>query len=330
MPPAKQKTWEIVPNLHNGYDVSDSTGSSKREVLLIKNTLTGFVNHSWIVESSCDAAVAGNNDQVDRWIDTGDLTNNWAGSAHSWAVLKDPISGQQLCFDYAVHPGAPYNAVIVWSPAVGFGTVNGGADGTITARPTATDEIVMVNGTNFGSSVNGQKPAAVHAWRSTDGECTRLVFMVAGTVRAFWAFETPRSPISVWSPAVLAVVKQVTANDATSYALHVTTPAWQFRQDAVAAGAMYLSTLGRPALAGQGVVGRFPHGANGELGMWPIGLISKSTSVRGAWGLVYDLYFGPDNSLPGTMIRDSAGFQWAYVPDMWLPWDPALDRMRIS
>lgn len=330
MAPVKQKAWEVIPNLHNGYDVSDATGSSKREALLIKNIFIGFTNNPWIVESSSDSVAAGNNDQVDRWIDIGDIVNNFAGSIHSWYVVKDPVSGQQVCFDLAVHPSAPYNAVIVWSPATGFGAVNGGADGTTTARPTATDEIVMVNGANFGSSINGQKAAAIHAWRSTDGECTRIVFMVSGNVRAIWAFETPRSPISAWSPASLALVKQVTSGNASSYALNVTATSWQFRQAGIASGVMYLSTPGSPVLAGQDTVGRFPHGANGELGMWPIGLISKSTSVRGAWGLMYDLYFGPDNALPGSMIRDGSGAQWAYVPDMWLPWNPDIEDMRVS
>jgi len=103
-------------------------------------------------------------------------------------VLKNtsmPGGNYQLCIDLS--NSASNNLSIIRSVNAGF------TGGTVTARPTATDQATVLNNLTWGG------PSSDQAMRwstevSTDGQCTRVITAGSGSLRGYWYFEQTASP----------------------------------------------------------------------------------------------------------------------------------------
>ena len=327
--------WEIPDPAGSYGDTAHVAAIAKNVLLKIKNTLIGVASSPWIVESCSDSSVAGNNDQVDRWNDIGDMVNNTAGSPHSWIVLRHGGGLPNECsilFDMSNNNSTFAIMTVVVSPHAGFGAVNGGTDGTTTARPTAADEHVILNNTTWWTSagVNNVTKQVLTIMQSTDGEVTRILGFT-NAVNSLWIeVSAPKNPVSAWnrqvwwmykSSSIASPVRVVTYSTANDNAVAV------FRQDGIGFGTFYFSTNG---VSFQAVGQRRASSPNIEnIGqnsidrgwtMTPVGLFSLSTSLRGMYGMAYDIYYAPDIQA-GMSSNTSGTKRWTQVGQMLLPWD---------
>jgi hypothetical protein len=179
--PTLEKTWQYNVNQAIA-SVGTADGDMKKLVLAMKNSLTGFSSSPWtVVRSSNGTTVAAS----DLWTSVSAMVNTYDGSAHSWIVLEQTgVTGGpfQLCID--LNYSGMYQMSWVYSPTAGF-TVGG----TTTARPTASDQTVLVNA---GTWINdtGISSKVLHVMMSADGQCTRVYTFVAGIVSFSLLIET--------------------------------------------------------------------------------------------------------------------------------------------
>src|SRR5690606_7711184 len=73
-----------------------------------------------------------------------------------------------------------------------------------TARPTATDEIVMINGAAWGA-INSDTQQRLHVMQSTDGACTRMAMHSASICKGFFMFDTPTNTVTGWTNPSITV-----------------------------------------------------------------------------------------------------------------------------
>lgn len=193
--PTLLKTWQIEGD---NLVPTDSTIYIERKNLLlgIINKLIGFASNPMTVIGSNNGTASGM-DAVNRWATIADLNNN------SWIVLQQAgINAKfQICFHLNANwtSGVPQLTMVV-SRLAGFGTANGGTDGSTSARPTATDEHAQtVQNLTSGGAVS--IAARYYVWQSTDGQMTQVMIRnaTAGTWNNHWFWGKPRNPRALWT-----------------------------------------------------------------------------------------------------------------------------------
>lgn len=183
--PVVEKTYEISAN--NAIPTQGQLAHSQESMFLIKKEFVNFTNNPWVTKGSSDGtASAPVGDDVDRWVTSANLV--WSTGNHSWIVLER-VDGAQLLLD--LDKSSSDQVFAYWSASAGF------TGGTISVRPTATDEIEIV--THASGYWNGDTPATpnqhvIHLWHSSDGLISRVAICTGGFFVAHWRFETLKSP----------------------------------------------------------------------------------------------------------------------------------------
>lgn len=305
--PVNEKTWQHVVNQVAAAD--DNT-----MLLAIKNAMKAMALGGWTVWGSSDSVACGNNDGVDRWLAVGNLVH--AAGAHSWIVLKQPgiHANFQVCIDL-VNVTTYYGAVVV-SPTLGFVLT----PGTTSARPTAADEVVLVNGSTYlwGTTY----PKVWHLQVSEDGECTRLLIFQGNNAQCVAMFEKPKSPLAAW--AVPAVFRwKGSASNICSFAEFSDAAGWYGYQG----GSFTLYTTAEGYIDGTlGEKLTVPDDWTGEWPMLSLGLAGGTAPHRGRKGQLYDMWFGSTgmganvDAFPGDGSRTFACFKGCLI----LPWDGSV------
>jgi hypothetical protein len=176
----------------------------------IKATLD---NYGWSVSRSSDSVSAG---ASDYWLSSANLI--WATGNRSWIVLRnDAINtggqGFQVCIDLS--NATKTNCTVVVSPNAGF------TGGAINARPTATDELVILSNTRYINDTTYS--LRIHI--SSDYECTRIFAFSSGTHVTSWYFEKPKSPPAAISiPWFAAIKSQSSATNEITAARYAAIP----------------------------------------------------------------------------------------------------------
>lgn len=280
--PSATKTWQ--------YDVNQTSSGGSVEAcvdavwLALVASLKGFGTNPWTVWGSCDGAAAGNGDTTDRWLDAGDLVHANPASSHSWMVLYQAQLGLYVCFN--LRSTTAQNAEVVCSLA-GFGVANGGTDGTTSARPTATDEIITRTvAAMFHSSPDTYQ---LHVMQSTDGLATRVVLCRNNFATWSWVFDQALSTVGGWAGEIVSTRCTPTA-DAATYAAYNDAAEFSAWIGGTAV-TMYSTCEGYVS----GMVGQNLTIADEDTGEWPIegvGLVCGDVGHRGRKGAVADLYWG--------------------------------------
>ena len=133
--PALEKGPYIF-NVNNLYSESSVTNKAKRILLELKNCLValGGANQIWTVIASSNSVAfvnIGGDEPLDLWDDISDIVFAAGGSPHSWCVLENKFTGQQIII--AANPSS-YNCEVYVSPG---GLI--ASDGSTTANPTCAD-----------------------------------------------------------------------------------------------------------------------------------------------------------------------------------------------
>lgn len=170
-------------------------------LLAIKQVFKTF-SPAWTVwGSSNGATVFGNGDGVDRWASTTNVVWANVGTNHSWIVLQQTGLGAYISIDCT--PGTTgYGGLTVKYSKLGFGSANGGVNGTANTAPTALDQVTLSSAT-WGCTSTANIRQYIHAMQSTDGKCTRIFLTNKCACSALWVFDTAIATDVAWTDPIL-------------------------------------------------------------------------------------------------------------------------------
>lgn len=296
----------------------------------IKQSLITFGTSPWVVWGSADGTALGfgNNDGVDRW--TYDATYSkfvWSTIApgHSWIILEQVgLGGAQFCIDLS--NSYSYSLTISFSPAGGFGAPGSGGtgtNGTATSKPTAGDEIILLNNTYWGVNTgsNAFYSKGLHIMQSKDGQCTRVILGIVNIGAAMWFFEKAKNPIAAWTAPYFAVVLGSTAMIEQITYSNLNDTANSKTKIGVDTVSMYMTS----AWYVSATVGENQNYPDDDTLEWPfstIGLASFTAPHRGPRkGEVFDLWWGSTAPQLGATFPEDGTKQFAQLGHLIFPWD---------
>lgn len=312
--PSLTKTWSI--------DANNSVANTGTALTTGKNLLVSWVarliamtSSSWVCYYSCKGAGGGvgtAGDGVNRWAAAGDIVYAAAGSNHSWMVLRNTATGVQVCLD-CINNNSTLQLSIVISPSAGF------TGGSVTARPTATDEWSYSSATNWGfSSLDNVHRFDI--WQSTDGQCTRLFFASAGNPIAVW-FMAEKFNASVTG---FTYPYYFSLYAGTSPTFANLTTVGKIRHGSVTGGTdMLIEGNASAAAFSNATYGTVPNSIDGAYGMWPVGFAGTTASLVGRMGSFYDLWVGSSAIATGDrypLDTDPTPGQFIQIGNFVFPW----------
>ncbi len=314
--PVLSKTWQYDVNIQNPAQ-GTALADAQKVIRRIKTALIGFGTLPWTIRYSCDSVTAGAaGDGVDYW--TTDAKLVWSSitntGVRSWIVLKQTGIGtnHQVCI-HLMHTGGSGVGSDTLEVAV---SANAGfTGGTTSARPTATDEIVIRDGTYSASAPastikgtwwNSESAAAttqqteLHCMQSTDGQCSRAVICYQNGAISFWMFDKIQAAVTgltyPFADTVMGGGGAIqSANDVTTYAAFLNNSSTYGYTNA-AIMLCYMTSEGSIASStAQWAIGSrhfFANDFDGSFPMSPVGIYSETTAARGRHGYLADLWFG--------------------------------------
>lgn len=320
--PTLSKTWQM--NVNQTVTAQGSGNATAARIMrTLKNLLKGFALNPWTCSGSSNAggslAVptgAAALDGVDRWTTDADIAITSTSARHSWIVLRQDgiASHYELCLDL-LNAGNAVTIAIVISPGATF------TGGSATARPTATDELVLFGNTIWLDGQNTQHQ--INVWQSTDGQCTRvIIYDAASTVCTFWLFDKPQNPVSGWNKPSVSIAFGNNLSSAISYSSLATN---------IANMQGFGTTPLRVQLTGEGSdtnflanttsIGTIINDFDSNWSIFPIGFISSTIANRGRLGNLFDLWWKPSGVADGdTFPNDSANRQFVAFACLLFPW----------
>lgn len=325
--PSLSKIWQVSANVKVVAQIDLNTVQA-RIMRVIKNTLIGITSSPWTVSGSSNAGGttgaptgAGALDGVDRWTVDTDIFTNGSNSRHAWIVLRQDgiASHYEMCWDFT-QTGNMNATTLIVSPSAGF------TGGSATARPTATDEIIMINNTNWIGNLNTNYQ--IHIWQSTDGQCTRIiVWKNGGNLCSFFLFDKPQNPVSGWTnPSVTsAFINSGTGLIAPNYPNLSASPTSVGSSKAKANSVFDVRYTGESNTAGLLAnttdVGNLPNDFDGTWTFYPIGFYSVTSNNRGRHGNFFDLWWRPTAMNSGDTFPNNTSFrQFVAMGPFILPW----------
>jgi hypothetical protein len=316
--PAFIKTWQFNNNQSISGATTDENG--QRVMFAMVSSLLGFVTLPWVHWGSCDCVTANNDSATNLWTDYSKVH---CGTTKSYIVLENPTTGMQVCF-WMSHGTVDWYATVVASLNGEFGAPGSGGtgtDGTTTTRPTAGDEIVMLN--NLGFIPSSTSTFRVHVQHSTDAECSRVMVHLNNVDVVLMIMDMPSDPIAGFTLPVVGMIFDGTA--CSTYAKWNDTPRvyTKIGGDTIA---LYLTCEG----AINAMVGEQVSFADDDTGEWPImpmGLLSLTGAHRGRKGSLYDIWWGSTAAGNGNTYPDDASKVLAQFDHMVFPWDGTTPGM---
>lgn len=309
--PSYTKTWQLTRNSTVAGQASVTATHQK----LVKSIIDALLALSILpptVRYSCNGTTAGTaGDGVNRWSTDSSLV--WAGSgAHSWMVLRFSgiTSTFEVCFDLL--NSNTYVMTIVMSQSAAF------TGGTTSARPTATDEVVLLSAGNYGAATT----AIQHRFsvlQSTDGQCCRVLLCFSGGPTGLWLFEKPANATNGWTNPNFGLIYGNTGSITASISnlntlgrsrIGSTTATMQLLCEGTSSGAAIAdSTWGNAA-----------NDIDGSWPLFPVGIASTTVGTKGRHGTLQDIYWGSQAIATAEGYPADGTNRWIQVGGLVLPW----------
>lgn len=322
--PATAKSWQFQVNQTVTLQTS-AENQAKQCALQLKNLMKSFSSNPWSVYYSCTATGSGTagsaGDGVDRWSTISDLLSA-NGSKHSWMVMKQAAiggaSGFQVCFDHTGASGLAVSQSIIVSFGAGF------TGGTTTARPTATDETVIISNAQWYSGLQAQH--IIHAMMSTDGQVTRICMWTGGTnLCTYWEFGKVQNPVTNWSNPSYGEALAATSGYANAVA---TLQGTTLRCIGGGGTPLFSAGLTYETFNGSGTglvraqnIGTSPNTFDGQWPVLPMGVAASAASNAGRLGNIYDLWWRPTGLVDGdTFPNNDTTRQFVVMGGLIFPW----------
>lgn len=320
--PTLTKTWQYTVNQTTGVPAS-AIDVNRTWIRTVKDALIAFASTPWTMRYSCNSVTAGAaGDGVDRITTNANLVWASAGSAHSWIVLRQTgiATNFELLLSCENAHANGTTLMIVVSPAAGF------TGGTTTARPTATDEVVL-NAAAVAWAAAAVTALRWHLQQSTDGQCTRIITCAAGSIQSALILEKPAQPTTGWTnPSLSYAVGTAPGNPLAAATLGAVGGAF---------GAKIGATTALLSMSAEGLItsiaatsfptntnwGNIANEVSGEWPMLPVGAICVTATVRGRHGVFQDLWTGSGGANTGDTYPSGASNQFAQFDNIIIPWD---------
>lgn len=307
--PILAKTWQVA---HTAVPAQGSGTLDLQHGLRvgIVNALFGLSSPPTVVGSS-DSSTA-NMSGTNLWTADNKLVS--AVGAHSWIVLQ--FGGKfQLCIDLNTASIANMTAVVTTDVA-GFAT-----GGTTTARPTATNEVPLINAGAWINNVGSDLQRVWHVWKPTDNSALRIVMFMANAMESWWLVEIPTNASVNWSNPIIAQLHFTSVLDGWgTYSNLFTTGA-----GVNAKGPSGAFTVGFTSESiGSFAIGQTQtvvNGIDGGYSLMPIGLYSATVGSTGRHGSLEDLWWGSTFPNTGDFYPSDASRQFVHIGDLVYPWD---------
>lgn len=307
----------------------------------IKNALVSFPSNPWVAVRSfwyhdwgtppTGGVVAG-----DGWADIGDIS--WSGyydQICTWIVLQQSAIAPnfQICLytNHGTGQDAEYLHVIVFPTGYTYA-------GDSTHRPSAPNEIDMTGYSgNWGiyQATSGAWSATLHVMMSTDGECTRMFFIMnrLGVLAAtsLWLFEKPKNPVSGGYPFIATMIGGGnTVDPFVSYFQLQDINYYSHGNWGGQSVNYYLTSEGY----GSGTLGENLTVADEDTGKWPLCPVQLSIAsvvpVRGARkGDLADLWWGPTSVSRGDTYPEDGTKQLVQVGHLVFPWNGTTFLQKV-
>lgn len=307
--PTITKTWQYSRN-NTVAAQGTFTATNKRLLRSVISTWFSFGSNPPTCRYSCNSVTAGTaGDGVNRWSTDGDIVGNSPGSAHSWMVLQigGIASSFQVVFDCVASTAQLLTIAI--SPSAGF------TGGTTTARPTATDEMVVVSSSSWGGV--GSDAQIRYSWaQSTDGQCNRLILGSAGVTTGIWLFEKPANPTSGWSNPHVVLINTGSSNTVSS--LNTVSRA------RIGTVNSTIQLLSEGSTSGMGVAdatwGNVANDVDGTWPIFPVSFASVTAGSKGRHGTFQDLWVGSSAVATADGYPNDGTNSLVHVGNLVLPW----------
>jgi len=296
-------------------DTSKELGYLLKESLLYGTDGLKGGPAAWSVAGSGDGVdPASGMDAVDRWTNRTKVV--MAAGNHSWIVVKQPALGSapgylQVCIDFNSATNGTLS--VVFSRAAGF------TGGSISARPTATDQVVIAEATALWPTTAAVGSCGINCLKSTDGKVTRLMRSVDGifsTSRVYWFMEQLNQVETYWpSDCVVGVCAMSISGLAGSS--HIFTQQGSSHAGRMSCDGTYNYQLSN-ALSVSGML-RPDYG--GAWPVYPCGFYVDTGLFKGKIGDFFDLWAAPETLPNYEYLAGSGGdFEFVNVGGIVQPW----------
>lgn len=337
--PTLEKTWQFDLNLQN--TISGDGAIDLNDIFIqIKNAMKGFGISPWTVVGSSNS-VSSNMAGIDLLVTTGDIVH--AGATWSWIVLEQTgwNSGAQACFAFSSSTSDKQWIDLVFSPGGLF------TGGSTSARPTATDEVIVgINKYWISGAGLPDRQYVAHVMQSTDGASTKIIGCHDGIVSCYLSFENIGNPVSGWSNPAIATLVSVgnadvssTLMDMDSWYNSTFSPnggsgyGWWIRADVTTPAFLKVGTEWHRNSVPM-VADNYANEISGEYPLTPIGLhnvdlsgLATAIGQRGKYGHVIDQWFTVAAPSTGDNIPGDGSKQFVVVGDFVFPWDGATSML---
>ena len=310
--PTLDKPWNFDVNIAlPTLGTADADG--RRLVRAIKAKI--LAGGKWAVKRSSNASSVANSD---LWSTDASVKCGAAGSAHSWIVFQRTDITFELLIDVAHN--AVYDRGNVLISRAGF------TGGTITNRPTATDEnYVLGSATVLGiwhNAGTGTFSVVLHNFYSADGQVQRIVAVKANVTVMFVDLSTLKNPpTGLASPFVVGWIGQsptfALLNDTSNGGRY-------FGMHGALGFSAFIATEGYTVSGTAYPVGQRQTVQNEMSSAWSMTLaavVGYTPSVKGRHGALYDLWFGEVNKTNCTTYPADHSRQFIQFGHLILPWN---------
>jgi hypothetical protein len=266
----------------------------------------------------CSDGVAVNTSGTNLIIDKTDIIGSNVGN-RSWWVQQHP-SGQQICiaFDATTNP----RALTAKFSQAGF------TGGTLTARPTATDEYGLASAGSWFSGGSGTGRFQIILLHSTDGKLTYGFILYRGILVSTWWIGEILCRHTAWSPPVIGWVDGAASLTPTTLNT-LDFPASSDRIAARAAGGTMFVRATQPYIAGSRLNGAHAtrRSRSKKWQLWPVGAACVNSPRDGVHGRFPDIFHLPDSTPVGQIYRspDGATALVSIGGSLAIPWPPDLE-----
>lgn len=297
--------------------VLDAANTRKELIYLIKESMLYGTNGvkgstepgAWKVLGSSDSVAAGM-DNTDRWIDRTKVVQ--AVGSHSWIVLQQVALGDspgylQVCIDL----NSTLYLSIVFSSAASF------TGGSISARPIATNEVVVANANLSLVDYQTYGSCGVNCLKSTDGKVTRIFPSVDGVLgtgyKTLWFMEQLNNVETHWPSNCVVGMSTPTLAGLVS---NINTFTYQGSSHS-GLFSMVGNTVGQ--IAGSNLVNVPDYG--GAWSVFPFGFFISTGLNKGKLGDFYDLWAAPTTMPNYEYLAGSGGdFEFVNIGGIIQPW----------
>jgi len=298
-----EKTWNFI------HAVAQESGADLTNQVQLFNVKQGLISGlgAWTVAGSSDASTAGM-DAVDRWVDYTNVV--FSTGNHSWIVLEQSGigSGFQVLIQCDYSSSATENIHVFVSYTGAF------TGGTISARPTAIDEVALHSGL-WSSGTNARY--STYVAKSSDGECSRVFFFRDGVFNRIWFLDAPKNPEAYWTQQWYGTIAASPSLSNFHGGSNLTTE--------ISSTVVELFCNCEGQLGFGGLIERDSYQVPDRAGNWyvcPITFMIDSFAIRGLPGSPYDLWLIPQSLPTGEYMRGvGSPFDFVVLQPFLVPWD---------